>query len=98
MSEVDVDDFLEHFGVKGMKWGVRKESETTDGSATETLYGSRFSDRLMGVARHAKTDEKWLKIANSREGQSTVDRHAKNLANKDNAWEKLETRHKKALS
>ena len=25
MSE-DVDDFLMHFGVKGMKWGVRKES------------------------------------------------------------------------
>lgn len=25
MIEEDVEDFLEHFGVKGMQWGVRKE-------------------------------------------------------------------------
>lgn len=26
----DVDDFLEHYGVKGMKWGVRKKDGTSD--------------------------------------------------------------------
>lgn len=25
-NDIDVDDFLEHFGIKGQKWGVRKEA------------------------------------------------------------------------
>lgn len=24
MSEMTYDDYLEHYGIKGMKWGVRK--------------------------------------------------------------------------
>ena len=30
MSDQDVDDFLEHFGVKGMKWGVRRTRSRPD--------------------------------------------------------------------
>lgn len=32
MSDVAVDEFLEHFGTKGMKWGVRKQP-TSSGSS-----------------------------------------------------------------
>lgn len=32
MSDIAVEEFLEHFGTKGMKWGSRKNnSTTTDG-------------------------------------------------------------------
>lgn len=35
---LDVDDFLEHFGVKGMRWGVRKnQSDSTGNSSNEKL-------------------------------------------------------------
>lgn len=27
MSDIQTDDFLEHYGVKGMKWGQRKQSQ-----------------------------------------------------------------------
>lgn len=27
--EISMEDFLEHYGVKGMRWGVRKESKTS---------------------------------------------------------------------
>lgn len=33
-ADILVDDFLEHFGVKGMKWGVRKSSSSKSGSTT----------------------------------------------------------------
>ena len=30
MSDISADSFLEHYGVKGMKWGVRKKSTTSN--------------------------------------------------------------------
>lgn len=38
MINSDVDDFLEHFGVKGMKWGQRKKRSSGRGSGTKTAY------------------------------------------------------------
>lgn len=35
VDETTIDDVLEHFGVKGMKWGVRK-SKSSDSSGTKT--------------------------------------------------------------
>lgn len=42
-----VEDFLEHFGVKGMRWGVRKK-ETGQGFYTRA--GQRYVDQVKRVA------------------------------------------------
>ena len=34
IAEVEVDDFLAHYGVKGMRWGVRKADDSDSGSST----------------------------------------------------------------
>ena len=31
-NDMDVDSFLSHYGIKGMRWGVRKSSVNTDPS------------------------------------------------------------------
>lgn len=39
LGEDDLDDFLTHFGVKGMKWGVRKKSKTAKVKVTNSESG-----------------------------------------------------------
>lgn len=36
----DVDDYLEHYGVKGMKWGVRKDRNKSSGTKREASASS----------------------------------------------------------
>lgn len=47
--EYDVDDFLEHFGVKGMKWGRRKSREERN-----TAYRDKLSNYAGDVVRDVK--------------------------------------------
>ncbi len=46
---VNEDDFLEHFGKKGMKWGVRKEIRKTD-SEQKINKGKKFATALLITA------------------------------------------------
>lgn len=47
MINQDVDDFLEHFGVKGMQWGVRKSSpERTAKKAQKALNKEARGDLI----------------------------------------------------
>lgn len=46
-TEETVDDFLEHFGKKGMKWGVRKDKDSND---REQLSGKRKAAIVAGSA------------------------------------------------
>ena len=51
----DVDTFLEHFGVRGMKWGVRKKSG--DGSVEAPASGKQRSDDSKAAGEESTTVE-----------------------------------------
>lgn len=42
----EVDEFLAHYGVKGMKWGVRKRSGDSSGSSEKRLSRKDFKAKV----------------------------------------------------
>lgn len=45
MNSTDLDAILEHYGVKGMKWGVRKRRSEGDRAKTFGSGRTRFKDK-----------------------------------------------------
>lgn len=65
-DDFDIEDFLEHFGVKGMQWGVRKEkapgvSKQTDKEASKDAY--EFARAKMFYGEGAGTRRKLIKAS-----------------------------------
>lgn len=46
---VDEEDFLEHYGVKGMRWGRRKSSSNTGRDRKKTHKGAMIAVGLLAV-------------------------------------------------
>jgi hypothetical protein len=61
----DVDDFLEHFGVKGMRWGIRRDLHP-DGSGTSvsTLKDTKASEKAEAVKSIASYETRSLEKLN----------------------------------
>lgn len=74
MSNEEVDDFLAHYGVLGMKWGVRKPE-----SKARIERGNHTSPR--DARKVAKADKKWVKKVTS---QKTTLQVYNNFARKMN--------------
>ena len=50
MSQSSVDEFIEHYGVKGMHWGVRNPRNRVKTGKTKTTYtkpGHKLSDEQL---------------------------------------------------
>lgn len=77
-------DFLEHYGVKGMKWGIRKERPTSNGrrkasSSSGSTSGGRKSRSVQKKKeRAAKRAEKMARKAEA-EAVKAKEMHEKNL-------------------
>ena len=49
------EDFLAHYGTKGMKWGVRKERETSGRRrSSHTVYGSKRKGSVLSSSQRAR--------------------------------------------
>lgn len=82
---MDVDDFLAHYGVKGQKWGVRRDPQTGVRPIARTLDRSKFGQKAHSNAnKHdarvakklAKKDLKFEKaIASANKGRIPLELH-----------------------
>lgn len=63
VPEVDIR-FLEHYGVKGMKWGVRRDQSTLDRKAGRKAEATRRVEKWKAGPSKAKaTAQNWLASA-----------------------------------
>ena len=70
-SDLFISDFLAHHGVKGMKWGIRKDRRSKKSSSKQT-------------ASTEESEEKTVKIDTStRSGQKSVARNRRALSDED---------------
>jgi len=54
----DVDTFLEHFGVRGMRWGVRKKAASGDGSVDAPARGKQRSEDARTAGKNLQRSKK----------------------------------------
>jgi hypothetical protein len=68
MTTQELDDFLAHYGVKGMKWGIRKDRSSTTGRRSEKSDDRKTVDRLQRESRKKSRtlSNQELKLVNER--------------------------------
>jgi phage gp16-like protein len=73
---MDVDAFLEHHGIKGMKWGVRRDlSSRVDVRAAKAVGRGTKSAVVKARARRGPNGEPSLDASNARAARQKVKQH-----------------------
>ena len=57
--DYDLDDIIEHYGVKGMKWGVRKQRRADVKAAKKDKKSQLKEAKITYGKKMAKADETW---------------------------------------
>lgn len=71
MSDIEVDSFLEHYGVPGMKWGVRKARNE---EARKAAFKAKSTDAKKRIKIQAKANQKGLDALTNDEMQTAINR------------------------
>jgi hypothetical protein len=82
VADISVEDFLAHHGVKGMKWGVRKDRNTGGLSPKQGEDGVRplakkLDESWFGRLSKANMERYNRKVVNKRIKKAMKDRHSK---------------------
>lgn len=72
------DDIIIHFGVKGMRWGVRKQEETSPRQARREKKAQKYEDRAKAFQKNI--DELMQEPAGTWLKQRSVDKQTRKLA------------------
>lgn len=89
LSDESIDIFLEHYGAKGMKWGVRRDRRANN--LAEVGIGENGS-RLRALARYTPLDAlkfRGLKKASGIRGERQLSRNARVRAGESSMRDKL---------
>lgn len=72
-----LEDELMHYGVKGMKWGHRKQSPTTSGKKTKRQKKKNIKKQIKAVKKSRREASKRRVLLSDKELDSRIDRLAR---------------------
>lgn len=70
---------LIHYGVKGMKWGIRKDRSSSTGSKTPKLTAKDYSDIKRGVDETNRSVSAYSNYRSSKQKRKAVKNATKNI-------------------
>lgn len=77
-----MSDYLIHYGIKGMKWGVRKQRPTSGHSRLHRVYKAKIDKKNARMYKQAQGYKELAKFYNSQNSQGNSSLHRASSASK----------------
>ena len=72
MSDISIDDYLAHFGVKGMRWGVRKNRNSVQTTKSSQTKPKMSRNKKVAIAASVGIGAAAVGLALKRHNKKTV--------------------------
>lgn len=74
LEVLEKGNFLEHFGVKGMKWGIRKDRRPRTAKAAAKKARSLSDDELRSAVNRLNLEKQYVQLTTGKSGPSRIAR------------------------